>query len=292
MKEYFRHKILNVVNIKGLAAVEFLTFGTGYREIKEKHDFWELCYVENGDVFVCFDDQKVHLEEKQFFLMPPNLIHSYLPVKGKNSNAFVLCFESFSNILNPISTVAFNLSDDEAYCMEKVMDEVRNTFTMNSNGILEVIPSPNFGGEQAILLQLEYLLISLTRKLSASGDHSVVFLSDKKFYADLVNVIISFLGENVSKKVSLNDICDRINCSRSFLCKIFKEQTGETVFSYFNKMKIREAKNMLAETSLSISEVSYALGFDELKYFDFFFKKYVGETPNSYRKKNKKENTK
>ncbi len=284
MKEYLRHKILNVINIKGLTASEYLDLDGKYKNYAESHDFWEICYVKKGKITLNLDEKELILSKNQLLIIPPNHKHCYMSMEEDNS-VFVVCFESVSNILNPLSMVRFNINSDQIYCLEKIIYESENTFKMNDNDLLEVLASPNFGGKQAILLQLEYLLICLARQRSADENCELVFLSDKNFYSDFVGVVISFLAENVRERVSLNDICDKMKCSRAFLCKIFKEQTGKTIFSYFNQLKVEEAKNMLLETDMSISDISYSLGFNETKYFDFFFKKHVGVTPKSFKKK-------
>ena len=154
---------------------------------------------------------------------------------------------------------------------------------MNENELLELLVSHSFGGQQAIILQLEYLLIRLLRQLSAEKNSRVVFLNGDNFYPDLVEIIAGYLKNNIGKKITLDDICARFNYSRSFICKIFKEQTGETVITYFNRLKTEEAKRLLSETKMSVTEISETLGFSEAKYFGMLFRKQVGISPLSYR---------
>ena len=123
-----------------------------------------------------------------------------------------------------------------------------------------------------ILLQLEYLLIDLIRQLSSKKDSQLVILREEEFYADLVGIVIHYFEENLSSKLSLEDICEKVNYSRSFICKTFKEQTGETLFTCFNRMKIDEARRLLRETDLSVTEIAAMLGFSELKYFCHYSK--------------------
>ena len=283
MRDYIRHEIINVVDIKGLTALEFLNFQGKYKAYSEKHNFWELCYVKSGEIDLIVNGSSVKLSEKQLFLIPPDCEHSYVSKNNKDC-VFVACFESISHILKPVAMTCFRLNDVQMNCMENIIFETKNTFVMNSRDLLEVNANPNFGGKQAIILQLEYLLICLTRQLSAEKNLEWVFLREESFYSDLADVIISFLNENVHRKLSLDDICEKMHYSRSFLCKVFKMETKETIFSYFNRLKMDEAKKMLAETSLSISDISYRLGFDEVKYFDYFFKKYEGVTPSKFRR--------
>ena len=49
MKTYLRHKSMNVIDIKELAALEYLDFEGKYGNYEEKHTFWELCYVVKGE---------------------------------------------------------------------------------------------------------------------------------------------------------------------------------------------------------------------------------------------------
>lgn len=285
MKTYLRHRISNVIDIKELIALEFLDFEGKYRDYEEAHDFWELCYVVSGEIELVLEEERVRLSEDHLILITPNKRHAYFSRRGNENKAFVICFDCFSQALLPIRETLFSPDDVQLTCMEKIMEEWESTFHMNESEHLEVRSSPRFGGQQALMLQLEYLLISLVRRMSAGKNSDIVFFSDENFYADLVNVMQRFLRENVHRKLTLQDICSRFSYSRSFLCKTFKEQTGETLVTCFNRMKMEEAQRMLKETGDSITTIAGSLGFREVKYFDAMFKKHTGLTPLAYRER-------
>lgn len=292
MKTYLRHRISNVIDIKELIALELLDFEGKYRNYVEAHDFWEICYVTRGEIALFLDEKRVTVAEQELVLVSPNKRHSYFSEKGNENQAFVICFDSFSQALNAISENVFLPDSVQLTCMEKIMEECATTFHMNESDHLEVLSAPRFGGQQALLLQLEYLLISLVRRMSVEKNSEIVFFSDKNFYADLVKAIVRFLRENVDKKLTLNDICSRFSYSKSFLCKIFKEEKGVTLITYFNRLKVEEAKRMLTESTQSVTHIADSLGFREVKYFDAIFKKYTGTSPVTYREnvtKNKKQ---
>ncbi len=283
MKTYLRHRISNAIDIKELIALEFLDFEGKYKNYVEAHDFWELCYIMDGHVTLSLEDRKMELSKHQLVLISPNKRHSYFSENGNQSRAFVVCFDSFSQALAPISDTLFLPDKVQPDCMEKIIDECAATFHMNESDHLEVLSAPRFGGQQALLLQLEYLLINLIRRMSVEKNSDIVFFSDENFHADLVNVMLRFLRKNVHKKLSLHEICSKFGYSRSFLCKTFKDQTGETLITCFNRLKLEEAKRMLTETSHSVTTIACSLGFREVKYFDALFKKQVGMTPLAYR---------
>lgn len=287
MKTYLRHKILNVVDVKELIALEYLDFEGKYKDYAENHDFWEVCYVECGEIVLALEDEKQKLTSGQIMVITPGKKHSYYSESGNRSKVFVICFESFSHTLKPLGEMLFSLKEEQQDCIQKIISECFKTFRMNEDDHLEVVSSPNFGGQQAILLQLEYLLICLLRQLSTEEHSGIVFLSEEKFYSDLVDVVKDFFTKNIGKKLTLNDICGKFNYSRSFICKTFKEQTGETLFTCFNRMKIEEAKRLLKHTDLSPARIAESLGFKEVKYFDAIFKKQLGVSPTTYRKQNK-----
>ena len=285
MKTYLRHKVLNVVDIKELTALEYLDFEGKYKEYVEKHDFWEMCFVEKGDVVLNIEEEKCKLSANDVVLIPPDSTHSYFSEKGNESRAFVICFECQSQPLKSLSGAGFNLTGSLYQSMKLIISEYKHTFSTDENEQLEILENPNFGGQQAIIIQLEYLLICLLRMLSAEKNPEIVFLNEEHFYQDLVDLIIDYFKDNIHRKISLEELCARFNYSSSFLCKTFKEQTGETLFSYFNRLKIEEAKRLLTRTELTVTEISENLGFSEVKYFGATFKKSVGKSPTDYRSK-------
>ncbi len=286
MKTYLRHSIHNVIDVKELIALEYLDFEGKYKDYTEKHDFWELCYVEEGETVLFFDGKEEKLTKEDLILIAPDKIHSYHSQNGNENRAFVVCFESFSYALKALTGVKLSLNLAERDSVKKIIEESLSTFCMNENEHLEALPSPSFGGQQALMLQLEYLLICLLRRLSVAEDSVIEFFDGENFHADLVNTVARFLKDNVNKKISLEEISAKFNYSRSFLCKIFKIHTGETLITYFNRIKIEEAQKRLRKTTVSVSDIAFGLGFREVKYFDALFKKLTGMSPNEYRRQN------
>ena len=284
MKTYLRHRIWNVVEVKELIALEYLDFEGKYKDYSESHDFWELCFVENGKISVTTDEDAVVLGDGELLLISPCCVHSYASALGNKAKVFVACFESSSSVLKTLGGAHFLSDPAFKDIMKRVIEESGNTFSMNEEEHLEALDKPNFGGQQAIIIQLEYLLIRMIRVLSAQKNSGIVFLNEESFYSDLSNVVLKFFEEHIRDDLSLDDICKKMNYSRSFLCKTFKKQTGETLMGCFNRMRIREAEKMLDQTDRRVSEIASHLGFSEVKHFGALFKKYNGVSPSEYRR--------
>jgi len=82
---------------------------------------------------------------------------------------------------------------------------------------------------------------------------------------------------------SVASLAEKMHISPRYLTDLLKEETGKTTLELIHLFLIAEAKNMLTAGDMNISEISLALGFENLTYFSRLFKKEVGSTPNKFR---------
>jgi AraC-like DNA-binding protein len=87
----------------------------------------------------------------------------------------------------------------------------------------------------------------------------------------------------VNKNIDIKEIAINLGISYSLFRRVFREYTGYAPAQYYQELKIRTAKELLAETNHSIKEIAYELNFSSYEYFLSFFKKRVGITPMEYR---------
>lgn len=83
---------------------------------------------------------------------------------------------------------------------------------------------------------------------------------------------------------SVHDIADRLNISAGYLTDVLKQESGKTALEHIHIYLISEAKHKLTGGDKSVSEIAYALGFENLSYFSRLFKKEVGISPNLFKK--------
>ena len=74
--------------------------------------------------------------------------------------------------------------------------------------------------------------------------------------------------------------------SANYFGDLVKKETGKSAQEYIQNILIETAKDRLYDTSLSIGEIAYGLGFQYPQHFSRMFKKSVGYTPNEYRQQN------
>ena len=106
--------------------------------------------------------------------------------------------------------------------------------------------------------------------------------------ADFIKKLDQIINENLSsEKLSIKYLTDTMAMSRASLYNKVKQITGLGVNEYINRLRIERSVYLLANTNLSISEISYEVGFSYPRYFSTSFKQMKGVTPSQFKEKNK-----
>ncbi len=95
--------------------------------------------------------------------------------------------------------------------------------------------------------------------------------------------IRQYIDENISSSLDLDTICGYFYISKSNLISIFQKEYGRTPHKYIVEQRIELAKRMLKDESLTVADISQAVGFEGVKYFYYAFKKATKVTPGQWR---------
>ena len=92
-----------------------------------------------------------------------------------------------------------------------------------------------------------------------------------------------FLMENFTRKISLEEIASASGFSAPYFSTIFKEEVGENLSSYLNRLRVEKAKIMLRESNYALSEIARSCGFEDQSWFSKIFRHFTGISPGKYR---------
>ena len=107
----------------------------------------------------------------------------------------------------------------------------------------------------------------------------------EKHHGDkIVLKIQQWMELNFTKSTDLETLSKRFEISLRSLKRRFKIATGETPLGYQQRLRIEKAKILLKADALAISQVSHAVGYEDISYFGSLFKRTTGLTPNQFRK--------
>jgi AraC-like DNA-binding protein len=132
-------------------------------------------------------------------------------------------------------------------------------------------------------------LLTILHLLSVSSDISLI--SSKGFHinnveseTNKIDRIFQYTLSHFNEKISLEDIAARVNISPKAFCRYFKSRTRKTFSRFLLEVRIGHACKLLSEDGISISEICYECGFNNVSNFNRYFKMLTHTTPLHYRK--------
>ncbi len=95
----------------------------------------------------------------------------------------------------------------------------------------------------------------------------------------------SYIRDNYKKDISLDEVSREVDISPYYFSKLFKQETGGNFIEYLTEVRLRNARELLKDSGLSIKEICAESGYSDPNYFSRIFKKYEGVTPSEFREK-------
>ena len=99
-----------------------------------------------------------------------------------------------------------------------------------------------------------------------------------------VKEILDFLNGHIYDKIKISDIAIALKKSESTIKQLFSTYRADGIISYYNRLKINEAKKLIREHRYNVSQIAEMLCFDSPQYFSKCFKSYTNMTPSEYKK--------
>jgi AraC-like DNA-binding protein len=107
-------------------------------------------------------------------------------------------------------------------------------------------------------------------------------LEEQKELNNRLDKIMHFINTNYQRKITQEEVASKIGMTTAAFCRYFKEKTGKGFIFFINEMRIGYACKLLIENHLSISQICFECGFNNISNFNRMFKRQTGYTPGEY----------
>ena len=241
---------------------------------------YEIIFVKSGSGFFVIDDALLPLEPDAIYLVNGINLHCSAPTDPDKytRRKIVIDADFVDKALSSVGEgklTATLFKDGGFFCFPgfengKKIDEA---FLDMNNAIKE---GREFPASNILYNVIRILLIANECK----GNNKVI--EDKE-----MSKLLSFLGANFKRRLTLGEISDAVCISKYHLCHKFKKCTGMTVFEYITEKRLSLAKELLINTNIPVSEICDETGFSDFSYFSKIFKESTGLSPSRYRKQEK-----
>ncbi|PYI56438.1 AraC family transcriptional regulator [Paenibacillus flagellatus] len=287
--EFVKIPLTDTISVTHLVSLHYFEFANDFFFEGEKHDFWEMMYVDKGEIEVMADGAGYVLKQGELLFHKPNEFHSVWANRKIGPNVIVVCFESVSEPMSRFENKLFRLNDQERNWMATVMKHGFATYKppFDHPRVHDLIKRDDapFGSEQLLRLHLELLLLGLATRSDYEAPTSRLSSAAKERSDDeLMKRAIAFMEEHVCGSLTLEELCARLHVGPSRLSELFKEKLNYSVMRFYKSLKIERAKLMIREERSNLTEIAETLGYSSIHTFSRHFKQAEDMTPSEYAK--------
>lgn len=156
---------------------------------------------------------------------------------------------------------------------------------MNSLYSHSAIPFPS-NSEIIRTIEEKFFLYEILHFLSEQME---VIMSSIGNYTreSVLDNILRYISHNYASNITLENIAPLFGYNSSYLGKIFSNHMGQNFNSYVDHIRIEKAKELLLNGNMKVYNIAESVGYKNVDYFHIKFKKYVGQSPMEFRKKNR-----
>ena len=284
---YRAYKVRKPISIQSLVTVHYFEFAPSFTEQFEQHDFWELVYIDKGEILIKTNSDAVALQQGNMYLHKPEELHMLQGINSKSANVLIVSFVYEGEHLNCLSGHKIAVKEDLLHYLYTIIQEASWAFSLPFNDPfmkeLTPIDCAVFGSEQMVVNSLEMFLIGEVR-IETQSQFKMPLIREEVITDPVVLKIISFLRENIGQKITLADVCEKFKYSQANLSKRFRRICNSSIMNYHTILKINEAKRLIRETDYTFSEIAQLLAFCDAQHFSNCFRRVTNMSPMEYYK--------
>lgn len=241
--------------------------------------YYRLYYLMSGHYKIFIEDRLYHVEPGDAILLVPDTIYRIMCPPGVVNESAVLDFER--EYLSPLNAACGREAVDSLFRSARI--------TVPHGGRTRVEELISFiereetdqDGYSAFLKQnyLFELLIYLSRLPKKESEHGRLDEVE-----ETIEAAAGYIYSHYQDGITLEEVAEMSHMSPAYFSRKFKSETGFGYKEYLTDIRIREASNLLLNTTESITEIAVKCGFGDGNYFGDAFRKVRGVSPRAFRK--------
>lgn len=231
------------------------------------HTYFEIEYIFSGQGIMTINGKEHEIKDNTMFFLTP------------------MDFQSMHNISKPIEYI--NISFDELWIAEDVHDLISNNIILD-NFKSEIIDMLYNETKKSQILNYRYvknllncLLIQMLRAVKSTDNE----INSNKNTGHIPRVL-QYIHLHFKDQISIDLLSKQVNLSPNYLCTVFRNITGKTIFEYLTDFRLDFAAKLLIYTEQSLTEICFNSGFNSYSHFMRTFKTKYNCTPKQFRKGN------
>ena len=233
--QFTKIKLENCITVDSVYTIHYFEYTNNFYYAGESHDFWEFVYVDKGSVDICMDDKQITLKKGDIAFHQPNEFHKVSTYGHTAPNLVVISFDSHSPLMDFFRCQIFKTDQKERDLLADTLIEARKLFSspLGDPYLTEMTKKEDapIGTEQLIKLHLEQFLIHLVQRYTMAEAKELEFSPQNT--TDIFKRVTAYMEDNISKHLTIEQICWDNMIGRTKLQKIFHTEAGIGIIDYF-----------------------------------------------------------
>jgi AraC-like DNA-binding protein len=269
--------------------VLFLTVDDRHRVRMNRHGYFEVLYLCSGSANCHIQDRLLPFNEGDLAIIGSTLYHRIECQSSSPVTLAALFFEPDLIRCDGASDSAeyltpFLLQDEDFPHVIPAETGVPRQVLDLMLRIRSEIPASSARGRLASKTYLKMLLILLVNQYAPYAG-TVETYQRQQQNLERLRPLFRYLGENCGDSIHFREAARICGMSESHFMSLFKRVTGLSFVTYYNHFRIERAQALLAKTDESMASISQQVGFCDQSYFGTVFRRIVGMTPATYRRR-------
>lgn len=274
----------SVIELSAIYTFYHFHFATGYVFRGERHPFWEMVYVDSGQVDIGADEETLMLGGGDVIFHRPNEFHSIWANYAHAPNLIVVSFASDSPAMRYFEKKKFRITGRQQAMLQGLLREAGKAFVMPHEGN-DPIPNPHHpGGVYTLRLILTQLLMDMLSGAPIQRSAGDRRREPDAAAAEMIDSLVGYMRAHLGGELRFEDLCRRVGMSATAVKQLFRQHFEVSPMAYYEQVRMGEARRMFREGDGNIATVAYALGFSSPAYFSTRFKHVNGMSPREYLK--------
>lgn len=246
------------------------------------HNSYEVIMPIENTYSVAVAEETYVLQPYDILIIPSGVVHEiYAPESGKRY-FFMIDQSEFYDIegiaavqhcFYPCVFFGHNDESSELAGIRDALAQVTDEFEEN-----------DYFARTSIRLWLGVFFVRSSRWLMEKGQMTQAIASAKRHQTTAILLdVCNYIAKNCHEKLCLDDIAAYSGYSKYHFARIFKSFSGMNLYEFYMRQRISLCERLLADSSLTITEVALQAGFDSIATFNRIFKRYENATPSQFR---------
>ncbi|AWG26845.1 AraC family transcriptional regulator [Flavobacterium kingsejongi] len=260
-----------------------------FDRVKDNFDFpihfhpeYEINFISNGKgVKRIVGDHMEEIDDIELVLVGPNLYHGWELHQCRQKKIHEITIQFHNDLF------------DDTLLSRRIMMPIKDMFNRSIHGILFSKKTAKELSERFVQISrldgMDYFVefISILHDMANSRNQRLLstYTVDYDTFEDddKMKLVYEYVQKNFSNKITLDEVSAIANMSAVSFNRFIKKRTGTTFVNYLNDIRVGYASRWLVEKDLSISEIAFKSGFNNIANFNRIFKSVKSATPSQYR---------